>query len=349
MAKAKKPGRAGAVGALVGVAAVGLGAGLAAERWLVGRSRLRPDPYSEERYGKLKADRSYRVVSFDGAVLKVDEMGPPEAKSGAVFLHGFALDSSIWHHQMLGLRGDFRYVYYDARHHGRSRGGKDSADTKVLAKDLQVVLDRSGLERVVLVGHSMGGMTTLEFCRERPEEVGTRVLGLVLVNTTFTDAIKTVAAAEVLGPLERHFGGVVRRVFDSPRRAEVARLRSDDLSYWLVRLFGFGPDASVTQIEYVRKVLACFPSPELLETIQGLRRFDMEEALDAIDVPTLIIAGADDRITTVRASHKMADSIPGARLVVLDRTGHVSMLEREGEFNEWVEKFLVEVLEEAAG
>lgn len=337
---ARKRRRGGTLGWVLGVAAMGAGAGLAAERFLVGRRRLRPDPYRREPYGKIRGDRSYEVDSFDGATLVVDEVGPEDATAGVIFLHGFCLDRTVWHHQYRAFGGRRRYLYYDARHHGRSRGGAGPSDTKTLAADLEAVLDRSGLQRAILVGHSMGGMTVLEYCRTHPEELGKRIKGIVLVNTTYTDALKTVFAAELIGPLERRLRRALEWLLADRRAAQVMRMRGDDLSWIITRLGGFGPGASSAQIEFTQRLLTSFPSPPLIEILRGLRNFDMQGALHAINVAALVIAGGTDRITTVRASRHIATQIPDARLVVIEDAGHMTMLERQDRFNPLLGEFV---------
>lgn len=332
--------RGGAIALGLGATALSVGVGLAAERWLVGRRRLRPDPHAREDYGQITGDRSYEVASFDGAVLVADEVGPPTATAGAVFLHGYCLNRTIWHHQYRGGVGSHRLIFYDARDHGRSRGGNAPAETTTLAADLKAVLDRSGLAQVVLIGHSMGGMTVLEYCRQYPDDLGSKIKGVVLANTTYTDALKTVFAAELVGPLERGLRRGLESVFDDPRASRAMRLRGGNLSWLLTRLGGFGPDASTKQVEFVQRLITSFPSPPLIEIMRGLRRFDFQDALEAIEVPTLVLAGGADRITTVRASKKIANDIPGARLFVFEDAGHMSMLERHDQFNSLVREFL---------
>ncbi|MCA1840927.1 MAG: alpha/beta fold hydrolase [Actinomycetota bacterium] len=351
MAKTEKSGggMARGIAILAGAAAAGVAAGLTAERLVVGRSRLKPDPFANEPYGKIKGDREYDIAALDGARLFVSEIGPASATEGAIFLHGYSLDHSIWHHQMTGLDGRRRHVFYDARHHGRSVGGNPKPKMPVLAADLKTILDASGLQSCILVGHSMGGMAVLEFCRLYHRELHDRVKGLMLVNTTHTDAFKTMVAAELVGPVERRTRRVIDRFLTDKRSMRMLRLRGDDLSYILVRLFGFGSGASPSQIEHVRKLLACFPSVELVEMIDMFRKWDMGDALDAIDVPTLIVAGGDDRITSLKASKHMAEKIPGARFHEFEGVGHTSMLERSVEFNELFRSFTDEVLGTSGG
>lgn len=332
------------VASVAGAVALGVGAGLALERVLSSRSSTRPDPLAEEPYGGLVAERSWETVSFDGATLFAEEWGPPRSGRGVIFLHGYCLDRTIWHHQMLISDKERRRIFVDARHHGRSKGGAAEPNIPVLADDLHRVLEGSRLKAAVLVGHSMGGMTALEFCRRHPEMLNSKVRGLVLANTTYTDVAKTLFGAEVIGPLERRTSQLIERLLNAPRAGSFMRLRGNDLSELLVRLFGFGPGASETQVGYVRQLLSVFPSPPLVEMLRGLRAFDMDGALGSINVPVLIVAGGDDRLTTVRASEKMHADIAGSRLVVLPDAGHTSMLERHIEFNSMLMEFLDEVL-----
>jgi pimeloyl-ACP methyl ester carboxylesterase len=341
----KSDSRPGGLLALaVGAAALGIGAGLAIERTIVGRGRRQPDQAAGVPYGKLTGDRRYEVSSFDGAVLVADEFGPQDAETGAIFAHGFCLDRTIWHHQMQEFDASRKYIYYDARDHGLSRGGKARPDSKATAADLRAVIDKSGLRHAVLVGHSFGGISVLEFCREHEEEMGDRVAGIVLVNTTYTDALKTLFAAGVLVPIERRLRRLIERLLDDPRSSRALRLRGDDLSWALVKLFGFGPGASNNQVEYTQRLLTSFPSPPLVGMLQAFREFDMEDALESISVPTLILAGGDDRITTVRASRRMAEEIPQSQLHIFEETGHMSMMERYSEFNVLVGEFLDKTL-----
>lgn len=330
--------------AILSAATVGLGAGVALERLLIGRARVKRDPFKEEPYGHLLPDRTYSVESFDGTKLAVDEMGPPESRRGAIFLHGLALDSRIWHHQWSGLGWQGRLIFFDARGHGRSVGEDDEVTLEVLSRDLAAVIEASGLEEIVLVGHSMGGMTALEHTRQFSSEFGGRVKALVLANTTHTDAIKTMAGSGFIGPVEARIRSLIDLLLTDPRSARVMRLRSDDLSYLLVRLTGFGQDASPSQVEFVGSLLAAFPGSSLGVFLRALHGFHMGEELNSIAVPTLVLAGRRDRLTTSKASEYIANAIEGSEMVVFEDAGHVAMLERCFDFNLVLDSFLERVL-----
>ena len=291
------------------------------------------------------------VSSFDGSALVVDEFGPPEARSGAIFLHGICLDSRIWHHQFpeAGQPDPWRRVFYDARGHGRSLSlGDAPPDLSTLAADLRAVTEAVGLDEVVLVGHSMGGMTVLRFCADYPAVVAATVRGLVLVNTTYAEALRTFALVGA-GKIEARARRLLDWVLAEPRRHRHLRLSHGRLSRFVVRLLGFGRAASPTQIAFVTRMLEAFPTPAMTGLLRSLLSFSLESELGKIQVPTLIIAGGRDRMTGVVASRRMAERIPGSELVVFEACGHLTIVEEPQRFNDLVGRFLQRVLGAAAG
>jgi pimeloyl-ACP methyl ester carboxylesterase len=305
-----------------------------------------PDPQAATAYGSLKADRTREVASFDGSILVVDEFGPAEAGSGVIFLHGICLDSRIWHHQFpeAGHPDPWRRVFYDARGHGRSLSVGDAPpDLSTLAADLRAVIAATGLCEVVLVGHSMGGMTVLRFCADYPEAVAATVRGLVLVNTTYAEALRTFALVGA-GKIEARARRLLDWVLAEPRRHRHLRLTQSRLSRFVVRSLGFGRGASPTQIAFVTRMLEAFPTPAMTGLLSSLFSFSLESGLGRIPVPTLIIAGGQDRMTGVVASRRMAERIPGSELVVFEGSGHLTIIEEPERFNKVLQRFVCRVL-----
>ncbi len=197
-------GRIGLLSLGVGLAAAGVGAaiGLAAERAAVGRPLLprRESDGPVEDYGGLH--HGARVVrASDGTALhvevdEVDDFRPPGRPSDVraddrppltvVFSHGYALSMDSWHYQRKSLRGVHRLVFWDQRGHGRSGTGPvGSATIDQIGRDLEAVVDAvAPTGPLVLVGHSMGGMTVMSFAEKRPDLFADRVLGVGLVSTS---------------------------------------------------------------------------------------------------------------------------------------------------------------------
>lgn len=329
--------------ALAGAAA-GVGVGLATQRAMVKRRR-RNDTEAGERFGTRRGVRPRTITLSDGADAFVEETGPP-ARSGAVFVHGSALRTDLWHYQMPGL-GDHRLVFYDLRGHGMSRE-KGSARFSIaqLAHDLAELIDEAGLDEVVVVGHSIGGMVALDLAHNRPDLLGATVKGLVLVNTTYRPGVETVAGGAALAHVER----LLRRPLDLLGRGAPtidklrAVVRPSDLLFMTVAYGGFGPGAPASQVDFVYDMLSETPSDVIFDLISSYRDFDVTEVLGDVTVPALVIGGSNDRITVPAASEYLAEHLPKAELKVFERCGHMPMLERHREFNGIVETFLDDTL-----
>ena len=329
--------------ALAGAAA-GIGAGIVAEHSIV-RRRRRNDPEGGERFGTRRGVRPSRVPAGDGVDLSVEEAGP-RSRRGAVFVHGSALRTDVWHYQIPGL-GDHRLVFYDLRGHGFSdEKGEAEFSVATLAQDLARVIDQTGLEEVVVVGHSLGGMVALELALGRPEMLGDRLKGLVLANTTFGPAAETLVGGALVARLER----VVRRPLDvlgsQHQRLERLRnlVRASDVVFWAVALAAFGPHPSAKQVDFVYDMVAGTRAEVIFDLVRSYRAFDVRERLGEITVPALVLAGTHDRLTVPEASVFLAEHLPKAELTTFEGCGHMSMLERHRQFNGCLTFFLNDVL-----
>jgi pimeloyl-ACP methyl ester carboxylesterase len=334
-------------GILLGALAAGATAGLVAERYFVGRDRRRPDPEAKEPFGELRGESVGPLSSFDGTRLHVETIGSAGAPT-IVFVHGFSLNLTIWHYQMRDLPPAHRLVLFDARGHGRSeKARRGDWSLEALARDLDaVVRAHGGPDPVVLVGHSMGGMTVLKYADIFPEQVGTRVAGLALVNTTAADVMGGMlpgAARRAVAAIQMIQEGAVRALASNAGRVDRLRGRSRDLAYVAVRAMGLGPKAPPSIVDFIDSVLADTPTEVWASLLPALLGMDVSEVLEALDVPTLIIAGSHDRLTPPGAAQRMANAIKGAELSMIRDAGHMTMLERPQSFNARLRGFLTRV------
>lgn len=329
--------------ALAGTA-VGLGAGFVAERLLLRRKR-REDSEGAEPFGRRRGTRARTLALADDARIFVEEVGP-QSSSGAVFVHGSAMRTDVWHYQLSGI-GSRRLVFYDLRGHGRSQPKGDapySIDT--LTHDLERVIEDAELREVVVVGHSVGGMIALRYAVRNSTDLRTRVKGLVLLNTTYAPAVETLTGGAAIARLER----LTRRPFDmigshSSRIDQLRRIiKPTDAIFWTVAFAAFGPGASAHQIDFTYDMLAETPADVILDLIKTYRDFDVRGLLGQIHVPVLVIGGRHDRLTVYKASEYLAENLPNAHLVALEDCGHMSMVEKHDQVNELIERFMAEAL-----
>lgn len=338
---------AGIVAASIGAATAGAVVGA---RAYVRRDRKRPDPFADEPYGSLRGTPVGAVASFDGSLLHVAEAGAGEPT--IVLIHGLSLSIPIWHHQIKDLAADARIVLYDQRGHGRSGlAATEDYSLDALARDLDEVLNEVSPDRpVVLVGHSMGGMAALRFAEMFPHALGTRVSGLILVDTSSADVFGGMlpgAARRLSAFAQAAQTASMRALIGQAERFDRVRARGRHLAYLTTRVMGFGPEPSPKQVDFVEELLAEVPTSVWIRLLPAITGLDVRDALPMIDVPVLVVVGDHDRLTPIDAARRIAEAIPGAELAVLEDAGHSSMLEKPDEFNALVRRFLARVATEA--
>ncbi|MFC7535315.1 alpha/beta fold hydrolase [Actinoplanes sp. GCM10030250] len=351
MRRSRAAKTAGIFGAAVGVAAAGLATAFAVERALVRRSVNAPgDPYVEEPFGDQPFDRELTVTAADGTDLHVEIIEPESATADPtiVFVHGFALDMGTFYFQRrtLAERGTHRMVFYDQPGHGRS--GKlqsGTYDLAALGRSLAAVLEETVPDgHIILVGHSMGGMTIMAFAEQYPEWFGNRVTGVVLISTS----------AGLFDKAQLGLTNVVAR-FSSPffplwhKAAQLgggtidrARDASSDLAWLLTRRYGFGetkPSASlVTFVESMNSKTSVETLTKYLQTLYTHSRIPALSALRG--VPVLVVVGDRDYLTPVTHSEEILKHLPEAELLKVENSGHVVMLEKAEQVNAALMPFL---------
>ncbi|CAN5216275.1 alpha/beta hydrolase [soil metagenome] len=313
---------AGAV-TLAGFAAGGATLGWLARRRSPGAVPPGGDPEGPA-LGSVRG-RARTVESFDGTRLHVETLGPPDAPT-LVLVHGYALSLDFWHWQRLQLADRLRIVAYDQRGHGRSDAAVgDDYSVAALGRDLQAVLDatRADGERVVVVGHSLGGMALLSWARQHPGRVAEPLAGAVFVNTTGSDTVAGSAfsgGSAVLGALQS-------RAWDRTLRRGVRPGRPGDLSYLLTRAVGLSPDADPDQVLFVERLVMSCPNSVKAALMPALTGLSLRDAAGLVRVPALVLAGERDRVTPPGQARRLVDKLPDARLVVVDGVGHSAPLE----------------------
>ncbi|GAB3963543.1 hypothetical protein GCM10027615_04130 [Plantactinospora veratri] len=342
---------AGIIGAAAGVAAAGIAAGVAAERAVVRRSKTAPgDRYATEPFGALPYDESCVVSTADGTDIHVEMVGPPPGpgRPTLLFVHGFCLDMGTFHFQrrMLTELGEDRLVFYDQPGHGRS-GRLESGEYQLqaLGETLRSVIDRTApTGPLVLIGHSMGGMTIMAFAERYPELFAERVIGTVLMATSGGLVAETkfglptivARAGAPLLPVVDNATRLTGSVLDRARRA------SANLAWLLTRRYGFGtPTPSPALVSYVEKMNSRTSTETVaryLRTIYTHARYPVLAALR--ESPTLVIVGERDMITPVTHSEEIVRWLPDAEYVKVPDSGHVVMLEHADEVNRALLDFL---------
>lgn len=230
-----------------------------------------------------------------------------DGKEPILFVHGAGGCGLLWENQLTGLPDKFSLMALDLPGHGFSQGNPRTgiALYREVVRDFKESL---GLPSFVLCGHSMGGAIAIDYSLQYPRDLK----AIVLVGT----GGRLRVAAEIL---------------DRYGRGE----KMPDLAGQL-----YGSHASGKMIregeQYVSQT-----QPEVWHAdFTACNNFDLLSELPRINIPTLVLCGAEDRMTPLKYSRYLAENIAGAKLEIFDGAGHMLMLEKPDEVNMAVQSFL---------
>jgi pimeloyl-ACP methyl ester carboxylesterase len=330
-----------------GIAAVGGLAGTTAARSFT-RRVTDDDPYADEDFYLLDADRGCVVTTSDGVPLAVREVGPKDAPLTVVFAHGFCLRMGAFHFQRARLTEQWgsqvRMVFYDQRGHGQSGAASpESLTVEQLGQDLETVLSVMAPQGpVVLVGHSMGGMTVLSHARQFPQRYPTRVVGAALISSA-AEGISRSPLGEILKNPVLEGARFAARY--APKTMHRTRGAARSVIGPVLRAASYG-DAKVSPsvVAFSEKMMHDTPIATLVGFLHALEVHDETAGLDALaKVPTLIVCGDHDLLTPRESSEFMAAALPKAELLIVGGAGHLVQLEQP----EIVDDALVRLVERA--
>lgn len=276
-------------------------------------------------FGSVHAE-SRTVVAADGIRInvEVDEAKDSELPT-IVFVHGVLCTLDTWHYQRLALRGTVRMVFMDQRSHGGSDlADRGSSTIEDLAADLQAVIEACTTGPVVLVGHSMGGMTVMQLAADHPDLFADAVVGVVLLSTSAGRLFGPTSALRRLVPVARRIAPVVDwgRAFNS---------------YSVVRRWGLGPLAQERHADMTNEMILRAPTRVLTDFHPMFAALDLRHALVTLsNVRTLVVAGTHDSITPLSHNRRLADAIAGSSMVILEDIGHMPMFEEHARVSELI-------------
>jgi pimeloyl-ACP methyl ester carboxylesterase len=317
---------------VAGLAAVGGLAGTSAARSLT-RRVTDDDPYADEDFYLLDADRSSVVTTHDGVPLAVREVGPQNAPLTVVFAHGFCLRMGAFHFQRVRLTEQWgaqvRMVFYDQRGHGQSGDAPpESFTVEQLGKDLETVLAvMAPRGPVVLVGHSMGGMTVLSHARQFPQRYPTRIVGVALIATAAEGVARSPLGEVLKNPMLEAARFAARY---TPKTVHRTRGVARSVIGPVLRAASYGDEKiSPSVVAFSERMMHDTPVATLVGFLHALEVHDETAGLTTLaKVPTLIACGDRDLLTHKESSESMAEALPKAELLIIGGAGHLVQLEQ---------------------
>ena len=245
-----------------------------------------------------------------------------------LLIHGFPLSNMLWDPQIADLSDIARMIAPDLRGHGMSDATEPPYTMKLYSEDCAALLDQLGMTGpIVVAGLSMGGYIALDFCRRFPERVGGLILAATRAGADSDEAKKSRDAA----------AGVAI--------AEGTPIIADGMLPKLLAKENY--KAQPELVEFVYDMMLETSEDGIVGALAAMRdRPDSTDDLPGLDIPTLVIHGADDQLIPVSEAEATAAAMPRAKLVIVPDAGHLPNLEQPDFFNDAVRDFLETFYEE---
>lgn len=236
---------------------------------------------------------------------------------GLLLIHAFPLDARMWEPQLTAFSSGLPVVTPHLPGFGGTPSAGDVMTMAASAERVLAELDRSGLDRAVVCGLSMGGYVAFELWRRAPD----RFAGLILANTRSGADTEEGAAA---------------------RRALAERLRTEGIGFLAAAPPPLLSEGASDDLWARARTMISEQSPGAVAAaaLGMAERPDSGPDLAGITVPTLVITASGDMLIPAEVSAPMAEQIPGATLAVLEGAGHLSNLEAPEEFDDVIERHL---------
>jgi pimeloyl-ACP methyl ester carboxylesterase len=280
------------------------------------------------------------LTTTDGAELWYAQLG--EGAPPLILCDGLGCDGFAWKYLTRQLAPRHRVLRFHYRGHGRSGVPSDTTRVGVsyAADDLDAIMQAVGMDKAVVLGHSMGVQVALEFHRRHPQ----RVLALVPICGAYGNALDTVhddnKLKRVIPYLHR-----AAEAFPQVARAMAKVLMPTELS--LQYALTFEVNRELVRREDFQPYfmhLAKMDPLVFLRTLQSAADHTAWDHLGKIDVPTLIVAADHDRFTPLWLSQRMHRAIPGSELLVVPSGTHTAVIELPELISLRIERFLKERL-----
>jgi pimeloyl-ACP methyl ester carboxylesterase len=281
----------------------------------------------------------------DGTRLHVRSYGP-QMGTPVVLIHGWGLDMDEWTYACRDLAVPIRLIVWDLPGLGRSKGpSTNDWSLEKLARDLEAILDAFPGQRPIVVGHSIGGMIVLTYCRLFSPTLAQRVRGIVIGHSTYTNPVRTTSKSGLYTALQKP-------VLEPLCHLMVWLAPLVWLLNWLSYINGsahrsthgsfFSGNESREQLNFISRYYVTAWPAVVARGMLAMFRYDATAVLPAISVPTLIVTGDRDTTCLPAASITMRDTIPRATYVNLASSRHGGLFEFHQQFAEALSGFINE-------
>lgn len=315
-----------------------------------GRRRLfleRGAQYSKDRSSALAHVDEHAIVESDGINIHTFRVGPDDKDAPTVvFIHGFTLAAEVYFMQVDYLQQRFpqvKSVLIDARGHGSTgRVDPELCTVEGTANDVMAAIKQHAPEgELILVGHSLGGLTALNLIKRADAELKQRIRGIVLVATSI-ESLSTQGIPQVLAsPLADNVKNAVEAAPNDARkfREHAAKFLAPTLA---TAVFQRDTDSEI--IEFHAAMIHETPLDTFVGFFDDLQEHEELDAADALcDVSGFVLAGEHDDVTPISQADRICEVWPKAHLQIAEGAGHMIPLEAPGILNNAIGRLLEEM------
>ncbi len=305
-----------------------------------------PQPGSDAAYARF--DKERRVAADDGTPLAFTVRNPGGARVPVLFANGWSCSDAYWNDLLPALaeRGH-PCILPDTRGHGLSglprpagRGARnltvDDVSMPRVGRDLVTVLDDSGFDRALVVGHSMGVQTAFEAYRQVPD----RVAGLVLVAGTYQDPTRTFYGTSIGHHVFPLLAATMRWLPEVAQPVQ-ATMGPASIGHFAARLVrAAGPNATPQALAPYLLHMRGVDLAVMTLMASAMREHSAADLLPRIAAPTLVVAAGADVFTPARCSEDMHHRIPGSELITFPLASHTLPIEEPDAIADAIDDFV---------
>ncbi|MFL5739759.1 MAG: alpha/beta fold hydrolase [Flavisolibacter sp.] len=279
----------------------------------------------------------------DGSIINVEYYGREDGQP-IILVHGWNANIKNWYYQIRHFEKNYRIIAMDLAGLGKSTRptNKDFSLTR-MAHDLNAVIQHTGVKNPILWGHSMGGMTILTLVAKHKPALSTRIKGIILEHTTYTNPVKTILFRKLMTAIQKPILVPICWILIilSPL-VWISRWMSyiNGTAHIFSRWLTFAGTQTSKQLDFSTLLSTLAPPAVMARGCLGMFQYDVTQQLSDIDTPVLIVAANKDRLTRPDASEYMRSRIPNSRMLTVSPGNHQALIERHKEVNKGAEEFI---------
>ncbi len=287
----------------------------------------------------------------DGTKIRAEIFGASDAPT-LVLTHGWGTSNTEWYYAKRQLAGQFRLIVWDLPGLGQS-SQPDNRDYSLdkMASDLESVLSLADGKPVVLVGHSIGGMINLTFCRRFPDQLGKQVAGIAQFDTSYTNPVTTTKDAPLARAIQKPIGEPLLHVmiwFSPLVRVMNWLSYQNGAAHMMNAQSAFAGAETWGQLDLVSSYGYRSSPAVVARGTLAMFHWDAKPVLPQVTVPVLIVVGREDTTTLPSASEYMRSAMPRAALEEISPAAHYGLLEQNQRFDSLLASFAAGCLKPGA-